>query len=35
MNSGKYAADLWQRAEEALRTAEADLWREIMPQASA
>ncbi|MBU4212120.1 MAG: HEPN domain-containing protein [Verrucomicrobia bacterium] len=25
MNSEKYAADLWRRAEEALRTAEADL----------
>lgn len=25
MNSGKYATDLWRRAEEALRTAEADL----------
>lgn len=25
MNSKKYATDLWQRAEEALRTAEADL----------
>lgn len=25
MNSSKYAADLWQRAEEALRTAAADL----------
>lgn len=25
MNSEKYATDLWQRTEEALRTAEADL----------
>lgn len=25
MNLDKYAADLWRRAEEALRTAEADL----------
>jgi hypothetical protein len=25
MNSAKYAADLWRRANEALRTAEADL----------
>lgn len=25
MNSEKYAVDLWQRSEEALRTAETDL----------